>query len=35
VFLRGAWRTLSVETAVVAMAAIGANGLVHRIPNTW
>jgi hypothetical protein len=30
VFLRGAWRTIPVETAVVAMSAIGAIGLVHR-----
>jgi hypothetical protein len=28
-FLRGAWRTLPVETLVVAMAATGAIGLVH------
>ncbi len=29
-FLRGAWRTLPVETLVVAMAAAGAIGLVHH-----
>ena len=28
-FLRGAWRTLPIETLVVAMAATGAVGLVH------
>ncbi|HEX4417423.1 MAG TPA: hypothetical protein VH165_05960 [Kofleriaceae bacterium] len=28
-FLRGAWRTLPVETLVVALAAVGAIGMVH------
>jgi hypothetical protein len=33
-FLRGAWRTLPVETLAVAMAATGAIGLVHD-PRVW
>jgi len=33
-FLRGAWRTLPVETLVVAAAAMGAIGLVHD-PRVW
>jgi hypothetical protein len=35
VFVRGAWRTVPVETVVVAMSAIGAIGMVHRADSVW
>ncbi|HET7503629.1 MAG TPA: hypothetical protein VFK02_21560 [Kofleriaceae bacterium] len=34
-FLRGAWRTLPVETLAVALAATGAIGLVHDDGEVW
>jgi hypothetical protein len=34
-FVRGAWRQLPIETAIVALAAIGAIGLVHRPREVW
>lgn len=34
-FVRGAWRALPVETLVVAMAAVGAIGMVHDHHQVW
>jgi hypothetical protein len=34
-FLRGAWRTLPVETLAVATAAVGAVGMVHDYRQVW